>query len=236
MNERAALADEIVVAAEHERLDPDDPGRATAAWLASTLGLPERVVHVDPSVDDVVDAIVGRLRPHSLLVMHSEHANRWSGKRSVTEHVVDQWAGLACIEGPARAELRSGPVLVALDGSRETLGSLDAARRLAEAFGSSVVLARVSPDPFDDRDGAARDLARRGLEAVAEPGEEIAVLQSNLVVEALCREAADRGCSLIVLASRGDRSTPRATMSRTCSGLVASATQPVVIVGGTSSP
>lgn len=204
----------------------DDPGLEVAERLGEALGVPVEAVHHDVAPEDLPDAIVGRLEPGTMLVMHSERANRWSGEASVAEHVLDRWEGLTVLAGPDCRAAGHGPILVPVDGSADAERAVPFARGLARSVGVDVELVRVVPtdDPTDE---AERDLGR----LAAAGGLATRVLAHNDPVRALCDRAADIGSAYLVLSSHGDRHTPRPTISRTSTGLVAEAGRPVVIVG-----
>lgn len=243
------LASEILVPLEH--FDGPDAGRELGELLAAQFAVPSRTVHIDidsmagDGSEDVSDRLVaeilGCLTPGSLPVMHSDHANRWNAKASVAEHVVDQWPRGAIVIGPKAVPPfdLTRPLLVAVDGSKHAERSVVTARGLAETLGAEIVLARVVGHPLGDDDRTAEAAAADYLEAAVATWEaddvsvpmSSCVLTSNDPVSALAAEASRRGCGLIVLASRGDRATQRSSMSRTGSGLIGEATQPVVIVG-----
>lgn len=223
--------------------DPDaDHGRELGAWLGSKLGLAVRMIHidVDVAVGDLAEAIVARIPPSSLVAMHSEHVNRWGGKSSTAEHVIDQWAGLSVVAGPRVTSIggTEGPILVALDGSPNAERALEAVDSLAVALGCGIVLARVVPEPLGGSPDEATAEANAYLCSVVDQrgydhagAAHVRVLSSNDPIASLCSEAERLQSQLIVLASRGDRSTERSSLSRTCSGLIGEAVGPVVIVG-----
>jgi nucleotide-binding universal stress UspA family protein len=212
--------------------DPDhaDAAASVAAALAGRLGVEVRTVHADAT--EVVDAIVESLTPTSVAVMQSEHVNRWSGKRSVAEHVLDTWGGLTVLVGPAFVDvLRSGPVLVAVGNPAAADQSVEPAAHLAAALGVELLVVHVVADPIID-DGGPPVGAPAWLDTItAEGGHATTVVESNDVVGAVLDLATELASACVVVASRGDRTTPRPTMSRTCSGLAAGAEQPVAVIG-----
>ncbi|MGF1598014.1 MAG: universal stress protein [Acidimicrobiales bacterium] len=219
--------------------NPAEPGRAgpVADLIAGRLGLPLRVVHVDAVAEDdpepVARALLALIGPDTLLVAGSGRASRWSGKRSVVEHVVDGRHGLVlAVGGRARIADRAGPVLVALNGSEGAESAIVVADRLARALATDVLLCLVAPDDGDPAvtpDGARGDAAAY-LESVAGPDRRSVVLRANDHIAAMTAEAERSDCPLVVLVSRGDRSVERSTISRTSSGLIDEAGCPVLVV------
>jgi nucleotide-binding universal stress UspA family protein len=249
------LVDEILVPLPAP--DPADRGVRAAAWLADASGCPLRLLHVrlpgrpepDPGAllaglgrpvewdvtdaDDVAPAVLGRARPGSLIVMATQHANRWSGKDSVSEHVLDRWPGAAMLVGPRAdlAERTGGRVVVGLDGSPRAEQAVRIASALARSLGGELVLAQVVPD---DPDGATSEQGAQGylqaLAATTGVPSSTRVVRSNDPISALVAVAGAEA-DAIVLSSRGDRASGRATISRVCTGVAADAGQPVVVVG-----
>lgn len=226
-------ATEVVAAIE----DTGEPGIALrlAEELARRAGLPLRSVHVeaDPSEttdQDLVRAISDRLDSGSILVVRTDHASRWSGKYSVAEHVIDRWGGPTVVVGPSgRWEGRTGPVLVAVNGSAGAERAIAPAQSLASLFSVGVLFATVIADDDDD---SRRRTAQAYLDSLpAGPGHETCLLSANDHVAALVAEAEARSSPFIALASRGDRTVTRPTISRTSSGLANEASCPVLIVG-----
>lgn len=231
---------EVVVALD----DPDapDPARELGDEVARRLGVAVRSVHVEagPEIDhdEVSDAIAARLEPTSLLVVRSQHASRWSGKRSVAEHLVDRWGGLVLSLGPeGQWTSRAGPVVVAVNGSAGAERAVSPAGRLAAAFGVGLALAWVvaEDEGAGSEAGTTAERAESYLDSLAA---EIAggratacVLRSNDHVGALAAEAERRSSPFIALASIGDRTVRRPTISRTSSGLMHEAGCPVLVVG-----
>lgn len=226
-----SLGSEVVVAVAEE--DAAVRPGATGPGLAERLGVPLRSLHVDPTADaDLAASIAGALRGDSILVIHSEHANRWSGKWSVAEHVIDEWGGLTVATGVRHVPVwRRGPVLVGVDGSESAVRSISVASVIARVFGVGVVVCQVvSADERDRVDAIAEEL-RRHLDTLALDGASVATPIGNDPISALVKEADDRSSVAVVLSSRGDRASRRSTISRTCSGVIAGAVQPVVVVG-----
>ncbi len=207
-----------------------DAASSVATALAGRLGVEVRTVHADAT--EVVDAIVESLTPTSVAVMQSEHVNRWSGKRSVAEHVLDTWGGLTVLVGPAFVDRpRSGPVLVAVGNPAAADQSVEPAAHLAAALGVELLVVHVVADPIGGPEHEPAE-APTWLDSVtATGGHASTIIESNDVVGAVLDLASELASAYVVVASRGDRSTPRPTMSRTCSGLAAGAEQPVAVIG-----
>ncbi len=213
----------------------DDLGSALGSRLGDALGLPVSTVHVGGESDDLAQAIVAVCQPGSLIAMHSEHVNRWSGRRSTAEHIIDAWGGITAVAGPAvdEVDVGAGPILVPLDGSLDAERALDAAQILSDALGCGVALARVVPQPIGPDGSTTHHDADAYLQAIGTRYtlHSASVVPSNDPVVALAAEAERLDSPLIVLASRGDRSSQRASLSRTCSGLIAESRRPVAVVG-----
>ncbi len=239
MADHENVASEVAVLlgepAESER------GLAVGRQLAAFLGVPLRTIHVEEEPDDLVGTLVDRLGDTSLAVMESSHATRWSGKHSTAEHVLDRWGGLAALVGPGVDEQAladaSGPVLVALDGSPVSERAIPFAAGLAEARGVDLVGIRVVAPPKASRDAISRSEAADYLHDVLpnETGGHL-VVESVDPIAAIVGEVAARKCCLVVVGSKGDRSTRRASMSRVVSGLLSEAGVVVVAVGPNAVP
>ncbi len=239
MADHRNVASEVVVLlgapAESER------GSAVGRELAAVLGVPLRTVHVEEAPDDLVGTLVDRLRDTSLAVMESSHATRWSGKHSTAEHVLDRWGGLAALVGPGVGEdsvaAAGGPVLVALDGSPVSERAIPFAAGLAEARGVDLVGIRVVAPPNASPGAMARTEATDYLHDVLpnDAGGHL-VVESVDPIAAIVGEVAARNCCLVVVGSKGDRSTRRASMSRVVSGLLSEAGVVVVAVGPNAAP
>ncbi len=224
------LGSEVVMA-----IGDDGPQTAVlelARGLSDRLEVPHRSLHIEEADQDMAAAISAELADDSILVMQSTRIDAWSGKWSVTEHVIDQWGGLVVAAGPsALDEVNLGPVLVAFDGSESSMRGLEVAPLLDGLHDGSVLVCQVLPtNRASEADQMVIDLADDVRRRHGE-GFEVIVVLGNSAVTTLTKVAIDRGCSLIVLAARGDRTTTRASMSRTSSGVLADARTPVVIVG-----
>jgi nucleotide-binding universal stress UspA family protein len=227
----------------HVRPPEAGPGE-DQALLDRTTPLDETTLldelgRLEPGVDisfevvegaDVVAAVVAALGPGALLVMRTEHANRWSAKGSTAEHLIDAWGGLSVLAGPGVAPERSheGPVLVALDGSTDAERAVPPALGWADSSSSGVVLVRVVPDD-GDVDGVGRELQRVADERTT--GATVRVVVGNDPVTALSQLADELDAGVIALSSHGDRASTRSTISRTCTGLAATAARPLLVVG-----
>ena len=225
------FVNEVVVLAD----DSYDQNTVTLGLeLGELLDLPWRRVHVDSEPADLVGSIIDELRPKSLVVMASKHENRWSGKHSIAEHLADTWGGVSVLAGLSCTDLplqdRVGPVLVALDGSPFAERSIGPATAVATSLGREVLLTTVVSVDNDDNEAIGASEALEYLSALG-GNTQTCVLTSNDPISALRSEAERLGCVMVVVTSKGDRSTPRPTISRTCSGLVGEAAQPVMIVG-----
>ncbi len=238
MADHQNVASEVAVLlgepAESER------GLAVGRQLAAVLGVPLRTVHVEETPDDLVGTLVDRLQDTSLAVMESSHATRWSGKHSTAEHVLDRWGGLAALVGPGVDETvadAGGPVLVALDGSPVSERAIPFAAGLAAARGVELVGIRVVAPPKASPDAMARSEATDYLHDVLpnDAGGHL-VVESVDPIAAIVGEVAARNCCLVVVGSKGDRSTRRASMSRVVSGLLSEAGVVVVAVGPNAVP
>jgi len=219
------LGSEVVVAVGEPGVGGSvsaDPSVGLGNELAAALGLPLRMLHVEAEPDDVAAAIADGLSPTSILVIHSEHANRWSGKWSIAEHVIDQWGGLAIAIGPCyTTSFRRGSVLTAVDGSAAALRVVEPARAVAATLDRSIQLCQVIP---------ASDASDQRVTSEASM-EETVYLVGNDPISSLLAHAATEDCRMIVLAARGNRASTRTSISRTCAGIIAGAEQPVMIVG-----
>jgi nucleotide-binding universal stress UspA family protein len=227
-------------------------GQALGDHLASAFGVERSSVHIEnsassPAADSedltpeerLAAAICDDIPNDALLVIESEHADRWRSRHSVAEHLIDAFAGAAIAVGPhASAVVAAGPVLVALDGSDSAEGSLATAIRFAETLGRPLEFVRVveeplHPDPKDSLEASAeaylQDVSARTAGGDGSLGHTTTVVTSNDPVSALAALADERGAALVVLNSRGDRSTQRSSMSRTAAGLIAELGCPVMV-------
>ena len=239
----------VMAAVDAEAADAKGP--RLAATLATAFDVESSSVHVDRPVDHESDdrtpeealaaAIADELPPDAVLVIESEHADRWRSRHSVAEHTIDAFTGPSFAVGPhADAVLAAGPIIVALDGSPSAEASLTTSAGFASALGRSIELVRVVSEPLhpeqeDDGSGEARRyLEEIGAQTAGTSGVEIttAVVASNDPVSALVARSADRNACILALASRGDRATARSSMSRTAAGLISEAGCPVLVVGG----
>lgn len=224
--------------------DSGGKGQTLGQVLADAFGVGLTSVHVEqPGADTehtpeeaLAAAIADGLPADGLLVIESEHADRWRSRHSIAEHTIDAFTGPSVAVGPrAGASFAHGPVLVALDGSAPAEASLTTALMVGRALNRSIELVRIVPEPLHpESDDSLEPEASAYLHTVAAgTGADIttAVIASNDPVSALVDLAAAREASLLTLASRGDRSTSRSSMSRTAAGLIAEARCPVLVVG-----
>ena len=239
----------VVAAVESD--DADGKGPRLAAVLAAAFGVESRSVHADPPdeggapdrtpEESLAAAIADQLPAGSILVIESEHADRWRSRHSVAEHTIDAFAGPSVAIGPhADVGFADGPIIVALDGSPSAEISLAAAMRFATALNRPVELVRVVAEPLhpeqvDDQSpeaGAYLEQVAAQTAGVGSVQLDTAVVASNDPVTALVSRATARNACVLALASRGDRATARSSMSRTAAGLIAEARCPVLVVGG----
>lgn len=217
----------------HKASGSDEGGSATVDGSS----LIERLSAMAPSVavsfesveaSEIVDGLVEALEARSLAVLKSDNANRWSAQSSIAECVVDAFHGLVAVVGPALARELSfaGPIVVAIDGSADAERALPVASALAGRLGVAVVAAR---SVAISAEASEVEAAQSYLDSVT--GVEPLLVRSNDPISALSGAANERGASLLVLSSHGDRATKRATISRTSMGLVHDATMPVLLVG-----
>ncbi len=225
-----------------------EKGIALGSTLAEAFGVEVSSVHVDGAAETVepaegmtpeetlAAAICRDLPADGLLVIESEHADRWRSRHSIAEHTIDAFPGAAVAIGPgAGPDLSDGPVVVALDGSDAAEGSLASAVRFGDALGRTLLLVRIVEAPLrPESDRTDQIAAAAYLDAVASTlavAADTFVIESNDPVSAIVAVATDRGASLVALASRGDRSTARGSMSRTAAGVIAEAACPVLVIG-----
>jgi nucleotide-binding universal stress UspA family protein len=219
-----------------------------ATTLAEAFDVQVSTVHIDGSTETVetagdatpeevlAAAICRDLPADGLLVIESEHADRWRSRHSVAEHTIDAFPGSAVAIGPAAgATLAAGPVIVALDGSPAAELSLATAVRFGEAIDRELSLVRVIGAPLHpEATSSEASEARAYLEMVAATlpiAATTVVVESNDPVSSIVATASDQNASLVALASRGDRSTARGSMSRTAAGVIAEAPCPVLVIG-----
>lgn len=225
----------------------ESKGHELGRALAEAFGVGLTSVHVEqPGADTddaehtpeerLAEAIASGLPTDGILVIESEHADRWRSRHSVAEHTIDAFTGPSVAVGhQAGPILADGPILVALDGSASAEISLTTALAFGRVLDRPIELVRVVPEPLHpETEGSEHAEAAAYLRSVTSRFDtELAatVVASNDPVSALVDRAADQDASLLALASRGDRSTSRTSMSRTASGLIAEARCPVLVVG-----
>ena len=211
-----------------------------AATLATAYDVAVTTVHVEldapagpaqTSEEALAVAIAERVPDHDLLIIESEHADRWRSRHSVAEHLIDAHRNATVVLGPSSVpELSDGPVVVALDGSVSAQAGLAAAQRLAIAVDRALVLARVIPEHLHAAVSNERESITVALEREAATiNASAAVIESNDPVSALVQLCTEHRAAFIALASSGDRETERSTMSRTAAGLIAEAPCPVFV-------
>lgn len=229
-------------------------GHAVGDLFARAFGVELRSVHIDDAgteqrndsdrtmtpEEHLAAAICVRIPSDALLVIESEHADRWRSRHSVAEHTIDAFPGSTVAVGPhAPVELPKGPIYVALDGSPVAETSLAVAAQFAKALGRELSLVQVVEEPLHpDPVTAPEASAQAYLGAIADrmagefdtPGVHHRVITSNDPVSAIVALAEEQAAALIVLSSRGDRSTQRSSMSRTASGVIAELSCPVVVI------
>lgn len=228
-------------------------GHALGNHFAKAFGVELRSVHIDDTSspqggDDagltpeehLAAAICDRIPSDALLVIESEHADRWRGRHSVAEHTIDAFTGSAIAVGPhASGEIPTGPIYVALDGSAAAETSLATAAQFAKALGRQLGFVQVveeplHPDPTGTREASAeaylRGITVRVGEDFGVQGSVHRVVTSNDPVSAIAALADEQAAALVVLSSRGDRSTQRSSMSRTAAGVIAEVACPVMVI------
>jgi nucleotide-binding universal stress UspA family protein len=228
-------------------------GNALGDHLAAAFSVELRSVHIDdasPSQEthgteltpeeQLAAAICDRIPDDALLVIESEHADRWRGRHSVAEHTIDAFPGSAIAVGPhASGELPPGPIYVALDGSAAAETSLAVAARFANTLGRKLGFVQVVEEPLHpDPTGAVKASAEAYLRAITARveqdfdvrGTSHEVVTSNDPVSAIAALAQEQAAALVVLSSRGDRSTQRSSMSRTAAGVIAEVACPVMVI------
>lgn len=224
----------VAVGAEANR------ARALAATLATAFGIEVTIVHVEPTAaagDDhtpqetLAAEIAKQVPADHLLIIESEHADRWRSRHSVAEHLIDAHQSATIALGPASLPtVGAGPIVVALDGSARAREALSSAVRLGAAIDRRLVLLGVVPEAL----GGALSGKSAAIEALERDAASIdatvAVTESNDPVTALVAMCGDHHASFIALASGGNRESVRTTMSRTAAGLIAEAPCPVFIV------
>jgi nucleotide-binding universal stress UspA family protein len=230
--------------------EAESKGHELGRSLAEAFGIALTSVHVEQPGADTDDtehtpeerlavAIARGLPTDGILVIESEHADRWRSRHSVAEHTIDAFAGPSVAVGPrAGATFAVGPILVALDGSKPAEASLATAATVAKALGRTIEVVQAVPELLHpESDDSTEPEASAYLSRVAAASEtEMAatVVASNDPVSALVDLAVARGASLLALASRGDRTTSRSSMSRTAAGLIAEAPCPVLVVASSA--
>lgn len=129
-------------------------------------------------------------------------------------------------------------ILVAVDGSENSLAACSAAGRLSTAPGARIDVVRVVPQSEGGRDrGEARKMLNRAC-AMVSGGVRIkrrVIEARGSPVEALVNYAADRECDLIVVGAKGSGGFRRLLLGSVASGVVTHAHVPVLVVRSLSS-
>ena len=189
--------------------------------------------------DDPAVAIAGAAGPDTLVVMSTDHIDRWSFKDSVADHVIDRLSSPVLLAGPAvtKRDVRrrglGGEVVVGVDGSGAEEHAVEAALALATAMDRRLWLVDVVPQP--GADPSADDLPGRHLQDLAERcNQQVStrweVVQGNDPIAVLEGFAARRDASFLVAATHGRHSTERHTMASVAAGLASIAARPVLVV------
>lgn len=260
----------VVAGSLHDRIMP------LAALLAEAWDLPIRLVHVSPSIssvdvdlesvlvgmrswyprfdirskhlygDDPAKAIADHASPRTLVLMSTEHIDKWSFKDSVAEAVVERVGMPVLLVGPhvtkdrLRERRLDGEVVVGVDGSAAAEAGVGPAVALAKALGHRLWLVRVMPEPGDEEPTFHPEVGRYLQELAEKCDTEIGtrweVIQGNDPVEVLEGFAARRDASFLVAATRGRASTERHSMASITAGLAAAAARPVLVVASPEVP
>ena len=113
------------------------------------------------------------------------------------------------------------------------------AAQFAKALGRQLGFVQVveeplHPDPTGTREASAeaylRGITVRVGEDFGVQGSVHRVVTSNDPVSAIAALADEQAAALVVLSSRGDRSTQRSSMSRTAAGVIAEVACPVMVI------
>ncbi len=145
---------------------------------------------------------------------------------------------------------RFGKVVVAFDGSKDSVKAIQIAAGLSAKFSSDLIVVHVYPKPViafaaasgmpapDYRD--LEDAAKASGENILAKGVELAraagmpakgkLLEASSVVEALVGFAADENAGLIVVGTRGMTGFKKLILGSVSSGLVSHASCPVLVV------
>lgn len=125
-------------------------------------------------------------------------------------------------------------ILVAVDGSENSLEACSAARRIEDGPGASIEVVQVIPrsESSQGREEAtktlekARELASRG----GRRARAMLVEADGSVVDALVRHASDKGSDLIVLGAKGTGGFKQLLLGSVSGGVVTHARVPVLVV------
>ena len=142
-----------------------------------------------------------------------------------------------------------GRVIVAFDGSKDSVKAMGLACALTLKFGSNLVVVHVFSSPSvgysatsgmpipdykaleDAKRSSAKEVLSKGLQLAKEQGVEAKgeLIEATSVVEALVEFAANEGADLIVTGTRGMTGFKKIIMGSVSSGLVNHAHCPVLV-------
>ena len=142
-----------------------------------------------------------------------------------------------------------GKVIVAFDGSKDSVKAVHLAASIATIYGSSLTLVHVYPSPaigFSAASGmpipdygeleeaskaAGREILDRGVQAAKELGVEAhgELIEAPSVVEAIVSFAAAQKADLIVVGTRGMTGFKQLILGSVSSGVVSHASCPVLV-------
>ena len=140
-------------------------------------------------------------------------------------------------------------VVVAFDGSEDSVKAVRLASSLASEFGSEVIIAHVFSSPAvgfgaasgmpipdypaldEAREGSAKEILSRGLKLASDMGMKARgeLIKAPSVVEALVDFAKNEDASLIVVGTRGMTGIKKLIIGSVSSGLVNHAPCPVLV-------
>ncbi len=265
--------DELVVpfvdTAQFDRVAP------LTVQLARAWDVPVRLVHVTPTIesidprlrevaaelregfadirigsnhlygDDAATAIAATAGPHSLVVMPTEHIDRWRVKGSTAEDVVEHLGSPVLLVGPNVTSEGlwdrgvGNEVIIGVDGSTASEAGVAPALALAASTGARLWLVDVTGVRTVRPTGEAHPLPGRYMQRLAERARTAdtsdvharwEVIVGDDPIAALERFADRRRASFLVVTTKGRRSLQRTTMASVASGLAATSTRPVLVV------